>query len=216
MFFDGSDVGLNDVDVDAFYIVDADTLLISIDVDTTIGSLVVDDQDILEFTATTPFGEVTAGSFSMYFDGSDVGLDNNNEDIVALDLRDGKLLIATRGNIVVPGVSGRDEDILAFTPTSLGENTAGAWAMYFDGSDVGLSTGGEDIDALSIDTSGKIYISTVDAFSVTNISGNDEDIFFCTPASLGDNTTCTFSPTLFFDGSSWGLDADDVDGITLP
>ena len=46
---------------------------------------------------------------------------------------------------------GKDEDVLAFTPTSLGDVTSGSWAMYFDGSDVGLAeTSGEDVDALDV------------------------------------------------------------------
>ena len=40
----------------------------------------------------------------------------------------------------VTGVSGADEDLLAFTPRTLGATTSGSFSLYFDGSDVGLST----------------------------------------------------------------------------
>jgi hypothetical protein len=37
----------------------------------------------------------------------------------------------------------------------------------------------------------------------------------CMPTSLGANTACTFSSDLYFDGSTWGLAANDVDAINL-
>jgi sugar lactone lactonase YvrE len=218
MFFDGSDVGVGGLDLDAFYVVDALTILMSFNNAAIIGSLgTVADSDIVRFDATS-LGATTAGRFSMYFDGLDVGLDTSSEDIDAIELlADGRLLVSTLGNISVPGVSGKDEDLLAFTPTSLGENTSGSWAMYFDGSDVGLATtSDEDIDGVSIAANGDIYLTTLGNFAVTGVSGADEDVFICSPVSLGAITTCTFSPTLFFDGSLWGLDANDLDAIDLP
>ena len=89
--------------------------------------------------------------------------------------------------------------------------------MYFDGSDVGLlDRTGEDIDALDVAANGNIYLSTMGDFAVTGVSGFDEDIFVCVPTSLGANTACTFSSTLYFDGSTWALSANDIDGFQLP
>jgi len=116
----------------------------------------------------------------------------------------------------VTGVSGQDEDLLAFTPTSLGPTTAGTWAMYFDGCDVGLSSSSdEDVDAVAVDATGKIYLSTIGNFSVTGRSGADEDVFVFTPTSLGGTTAGTYSSTLFFDGSVYGVTGD-IFGIDLP
>jgi hypothetical protein len=126
------------------------------------------------------------------------------------------LLISTTGNPAVPGASGQDKDLLAFTPATLGANTSGSWAMHFDGSDVGLSTSGEDVDGVAVAANGGIYLTTLGNFAVTGVSGADEDVFVCTPTSLGDNTACTYSGALAFDGSAWGLGANDVDGIALP
>ena len=106
----------------------------------------------MRFDATS-LGSTTSGTFSMYFDGSDVGFDTTAEKIDSVSLLpDGRVLISTTGNPVVAGVTGaKDEDVLAFTPTSLGNITSGSWAMYFDGSDVGLAeTSGEDVDALDV------------------------------------------------------------------
>jgi hypothetical protein len=92
-----------------------------------------------------------------------------------------------------------------------------AWAMSFDGSDVGLAdSGNEDVDALAVHSNGDIYLSTAVDFSVTGISGFDEDVFICIPTSLGSVTSCNYSTSLYFDGSVYGLDANDVDGIDLP
>jgi hypothetical protein len=216
LLFDGSDVGVASPDLFAFSIVDDDTILMSFSAAVTLQGIAVAPQDIVKFDATS-LGSNTAGTFSMYFDGSDVELSATAEKIDSLALlTDGRLLISTTGNPAVSTLTGlADEDLLAFTPVTLGTNTSGTWALYFDGSDVGLSTTtGEDIDALDVN-GGKIYLSTVGDFAVTGISGANEDVFVCTPTSLGSTTACDYSPTLYFDGSSVGLAANDVDAINL-
>jgi hypothetical protein len=154
----------------------------------------------------------------MYLNGIDVGLDVAAENIDSVTrLVDGRILISTTGNPTVSGVTGgRDEDILAFTPTALGADTSGTWLMYFDGSDVGLAdTSGEDVDALDVTANGNIYLSTLNSFAVTGVSGTDEDVFVCVPTSLGNTTACNYLPTLFFDGSAFGLSGNDVDAIHI-
>ena len=214
LYFDGSDVGIGAVDLDAFYTVDADTILMSSDGAITINGLAIDDSDIVEFTATS-LGSNTSGSLSMYFDGSDVQLTANNEDVDAFDvLPDGRLIVSTIGDPSVNGVSGvRDEDLLIFTPGSLGANTSGTWAMYFDGSDVGL---GNDIDAVDVAPDGNVYLSTEANVTLGGVARADEDVTICKLTSLGATTACTFSSTLFFDGSVWGLATNDVDAFSLP
>src|SRR6185436_8449149 len=215
LFFDGSDVGVASPDLFAFSLLDADSILMSFSTAVTVGGLAITPQDIVRFDATS-LGTVTAGTFSMYLDGSDVGLDVSGDSIDSVSLLpDGRILISTTGNPAVPGVSGKDEDVLAFTPTSLGDITNGTWAMYFDGSDVGLGdTSGEDVDALDV-IGTNIYLSTQDNFSVTGVSGADEDVFICAATSLGDVTSCNYSPNLYFDGSTWGLSANDVDAFNF-
>ena len=222
MYFDASDVGIltSGQSMNSFHIVDADTILISFTDPITLGTQAVEPVDIVQFDATS-LGDTTAGTFSMYFDGSDVGLEDAiNEEIDALDvLPDGRLLISTLANSTLPGLNGADEDLLAFTPTALGENTSGTWAMYFDGSKagVGLGNSAEDIDALDVAANGDIYLSAADGFAVSGISGNDEDVFVCTPAFVGGAVdSCTYTSVLYFDGSAWGLDANDMEAINLP
>jgi hypothetical protein len=182
----------------------------------TVNGIAVTPRDILRFEATS-LGIDTAGTFFMYLNGIDVELNVAAENIDSLTvLSDGRILISTTGNPAVTGVTGgRDEDILAFTPTMLGPETSGTWALYFDGSDVGLDASSEDVDALDVTASGDIYLSTLGDFAVTGISGFDEDVFMCMPTSLGSTTACSYSPALFFDGSVWGLAGSDVDAIHI-
>lgn len=212
LLFDGSDVGVSG-DLDAVLVEDGTHLLVSLDSDTSLPGIgAVDDSDVLRFTATT-LGATTAGTWTMVFDGSDVGLSSSGEDVDAFDrLPDGRLLISTTSSVSVTGLSGSfaDEDLLAFTPTALGPATTGTWAVYFDGSDVGL--GEEDIDALGVLADGSLHLSTVDAFAVPGLSGADEDVFTCQPTQLGPTTACTYPTGLVLDGSTVGLASNDIDG----
>ncbi|MEO5888088.1 MAG: M4 family metallopeptidase, partial [Anaerolineales bacterium] len=195
LFFDGSDVGVGGSDLFGFSFLDADSLLLSFSTALTVNGISVTPRDVLRFDATS-LGSNTAGTFSMYLNGIDVGLDVAAENIDSVSLLpDGSVLISTTGNPIVAGVSGaKDEDVLAFTPASLGDATSGTWAIYFDGSDVGLSeTSAEDVDALDVTSNGEIYLSTLGDFSVIGVSGADEDVFVCEPASLGDVTACNYS-----------------------
>jgi hypothetical protein len=215
MYFDGSDVGITG-DVDAFSILFDGTLLLSLDADSTVSGLgTVDDSDIIRFTSTS-LGSNTSGTFTMYFDGSDVGLSASGEDVDAFGFTpDGRLVVSTVDAFSVPGVSGSDEDLVAFTPSTLGASTSGTWSLYFDGSDVGLNnSASEEINAVWIDPSnGRIYLSTLGNFSVTGLSGNGSDVFTCTPGSLGSVTTCTYAS--YWLGASNGFAGEIVDALEI-
>jgi hypothetical protein len=182
--------------------------------DATVDGVTVQDHDIVEFSASS-LGENTAGSFSLYFDGEDVGLTAVGDDIDALAvLSDGRILISTGGTPSITGlVDPKDEDVLAFTPTSLSAATSGTWAMYFDGSDTDVTNvSGPDVNGVSVAANGDIFLTTDNTVVVGGVNSDDEDVAYCTPASLGTNTVCTFAPTLYFDGSVWGLGNNDIDG----
>lgn len=218
MIFDGSDVGVGGTDIDAFALLSGGSMLMSFNSAISVSGLgTVDDSDIVKFIPTS-VGSDTAGSFEWYFDGSDVGLTRNGEDIDALGFApDGKLVISTIGGFKVSGVSGADEDLLVFTATQLGANTSGDWAMYFDGSDVGLGdSSNEDVYGTWIDgTTGQIYLTTRGDFAVNGISGDGADIFICTPGSLGNATSCAFGPGLYWDGSTEGFAGEVIDGFLI-
>ena len=218
MYFDGSDVGLTSSshDIDAFEIMSDGSILFSMVGAASLSGIgTVDDSDIARFVPTS-LGSATAGTFSLYFDGSDVGLSTNNEDVDAFDvLADGRIVFSTLGSLSVPGVSASDTDLVAFTPTALGATTNGSWSFYFDGSDVGLSDGtSEDINGVWVDDStGDIYLSTAGTFNVAGAAGDASDIFVCTPGTLGTTTSCTFN--LYWDGSANGFSGQVTDGISL-
>jgi hypothetical protein len=215
LYFDGSDVGLTAFRLDAFTVLSPSEVLMSF---TGAGSIpdisgTVDDSDIVRFTGT--LGSQTSGAFDLYFDASDVWLTRDGEDVDAVErLPNGHLLISTAAGFNVNGLTGYDEDIVEFTPTSLGPSTAGTWALYFRGREVALDRSSEDVDALAV-TEGDIYLSTTGDFNLDGFSGADEDVFVCNSPTTGTDTSCSFF-TLFFDGSDYGLGDNDLFAIDLP
>jgi hypothetical protein len=168
----------------------------------------VQNEDIVAYDLNT-------GTWSLIFDGSDVGLGSFAINGMAV-LPDGDFLLSFTAAGTIGGISTDDSDILRFTPTSLGANTAGTYSMYFDGSDVGLTTNNEDIDGITLDSTGALVISTIGAMSANGASGADTDLFRFAATSLGTNTAGTFS--VYFDGSDVGLSdggSEDVDGVGL-
>jgi len=70
--------------------------------------------------------------------------------------------------------------------------------MYLDGSDVQLTRGGEDIDAIAFAANGDLVISTLGS-SRTPIKAKDDDLLQLKNGSFGDNTSGTWE--IYFDGS---------------
>lgn len=160
---------------------------------------VVDDSDIVLIRGSGvwiehPPSSEAAPTIHFYFDGSDVGLDTDPEDVDALAvLPDGRLLLSTIGASGVPGLAWDDVDVVAFSPVSLGAKTAGAFSLYFDGSLVGLTpNSSEDVDALSVTPEGHLLISTLGSYSVTNLSGTSQDVVRFIPTGLGAQTAGGF------------------------
>jgi len=179
----------------------AATLYFSVGTAQTLSGVSVTPQDIVAFDGS---------SFSLLLDGGDVGLDITGESIDAFArLPNGHLLVSTKGSFAVPGLSGKDEDVIELTPGLLGATTTGTWSMYFDGGNFGLDTSGEDVDAVELLSNGHLLISTRDLVSVTGVSGEDKDVLEFTP---GANTWA-----MYFDGSDVGLttSGEDVDGVAL-
>jgi hypothetical protein len=155
----------------------------------------------------------------MIFDGSDVGWTKGIGDFEFLP--DGSLLLTTNTRFAVGAGAARFtlevQDIARFTPTSLGANTAGSFALYFDGSDVQLTTASEAIDALARKPDGTLLISTASKATVNSgsasLTAQDEDLMAILPTSLGNNTAGTWSLTNGFDGSLLtGMAAENVSG----
>lgn len=177
------------------------------------GGLSFADEDIIVYDKTT-------GTWSMYFDGSDVGLGGTEIDIDAFDIRpDGSILFSiTTDGLSLPGIGAIDDsDIIRFIPASLGENTSGSFEWFFDGSDVELTSSSEDIDAIGFTPEGKLLVSTTGNPSVTGVSTPaDEDLLVFTATTFGADTSGSWAA--YFDGSDVGLNqssSEDVNGAWI-
>jgi PKD repeat protein len=220
MHFDGSDVGIGGTDINAFTIRADGSILMSFNSTSTSvpgltggpNGLAVEDSDVVLFTPSQ-LGSSTSGSFSFYFDGSDVGLTSNGEDIDGIhENADGSLSISTLGANSASGLAkGKDEDVITISLTSTGSNTAGSWSFTFDGSDVGFGTSSsEDLSAISFD-GGDLLFSTQGNFSASGASGADED---AGRFSGNFGTATSGSVVLELDLSTLGIDtSEDIDGI---
>ncbi len=205
--------------IDALVVVDSDTFYMSFSTNggTTVPAPVgtAQDEDIVKYDA---------GVWSLYFDGSDVGLGtNNDEDVDAFEiLADGSVVVSTTGDPVPSGPAitptPADEDLLRCVGSFGPATTCTSWTMYFEGSDILLTGASEDVDGTAvqvIDTTPHVLLSTVGAFSVTGgFSGGGDDVWVCIAATTGAGTTCPGGFFLYYDGS--GLAAHSLDAFDLP
>ncbi len=210
VWFDGSDVGLARVDLDAFHVIDDQTIVFSVDraIDLP-GAGFVEDHDLVSFAATS-LGDNTRGTFSLLFDGSDVGLAGNRADIDAIEVvSETELLLSMRGTIRLGPLVGRDEDVLRFVATSLGEATSGTWDLAIDGSAHGLTAASEDLDAMSM-VDEVWYLSTIGTIDAGGVGGADHDVIGC---DLSPSEACDFEIEL--PGADLGVSRSDIDGLHL-
>lgn len=183
--------------VDGLVVVDATHFYLSFDgTNTNVPTLGnVQDEDIVFYNN---------GIWSVYFDGTAVGLTNNNLDIDAFDFVGTTLYFSTAGNTTPPGAGGAadDADIYRW-------NGGSSYTRIFDASTVGLP-GGANVDALVVVDETHFYLS----FNGTNTNvpslGNvqDEDIVFRNGGAW----------SLYFDGTARGLTNNnhDLDAFDLP
>lgn len=191
-----------------------------------VASLSFQDEDIVAYDSKSE-------CWSMYFDGSDVGLNISGVDIdgFAFADNDDSIFLSFTSAVTLPvkdpgtGITADTVieafDIVRFIPTALGANTQGGYEMYFDGSDVGLNVADENIDAIDFSADGKLIISTTGSFSVPGlsaaVSGHDEDLIILNSSGFGSETGGTWE--IYFDGSDVGLydggNAEDINGAMV-
>jgi hypothetical protein len=177
----------------------------------------VQDEDIVLYDQTT-------NTWTMFFDGSDVGLsDNNGEDVDAFEiLSQGggssiSVLISTVGNPEVGVAGDADEDLLRCDGTS-GANTSCDWSLYFDASDIGLGGSNDrDIEGASV-VGADLYFTTI---GVNGLGGDDgSDVMLCAghatlPGGNAGVTSGCSDLSVYFDGSANGV-TDRLDAIDRP
>lgn len=163
--------------------------------------------------------------WSLVFDASDMGI---TQDVTAAEfLPNGTLLLTLGGMQTVAGLGKvTASDIIRFVPNSYGlgySTTSGVFQWYLDGSDVGLTTAGEKIDAISLSSTDPddfdLVVSLSGAGSVPRTGGGtvtvrDEDQIRLENAVYGAASAGTWA--MHLDGSTVpGLAAEDVRGATL-
>jgi plastocyanin len=212
-FFDASANGVDSkADVDALKVVDSDTFYVSFGAATTLPVLgAVESQDVVKFDE---------GTWSMFLDGSAVGLDTKAENVDAFEILSAtQVAVSTSGDPNVPNISGeQDEDLLRCTSAGGFPTASCTWSYYLDGSDAGIGLGQEDVDgaAVAATTGQPAFVTTDGNFTVPGpLSGADEDVLRCAALTIGAGSNCTGGWTLFFDGSANGL-TDDLDAIDRP
>ena len=212
LYFDGSDVGVGNGDVDAFDLQADGSIVMSFEkpLRMTIAqqAVTIDDADLVRFTPTQ-LGPTTTGSFARFFTGATIGLTTVGENIDAVDVDTaGRLILSTGGTFTAGAVRGGDEDLFVVDANN---NVT----LLFDGSAVALTAGSEDLSAVWVDGS-DLYLATKGAFnvqgSVNSLSGSAQDIFVCQLLSSGANTDCRFAT--FFTGRAAGLTSL-IDGIHI-
>ncbi len=218
-YFDGSDVGLGGVDVDAFAFLPDGSLLLSVDrtMSNIAGQGRITDADLLRFVPTRT-GDETAGTLSLYLDGSDLGLESGSEDIDALAvLPDGRLLLSTLGSFRVGArphlLPGMAQDVLALSLTQTGEDSAGAWSLYLDASDVGLSGPPENVDGLWLTARNDIVLSVAGRANAGGLTFGPSDLARCAPTALGDASACAFD--LYWAGATANLANPNIDDVAI-
>jgi hypothetical protein len=222
---DGSDIGLAGTDIDAFEWVNPTTLLMSFDTPVTLSGIAerVEPADIVRFTPQR-LGPTTRGRFELFFDGSDVGLDEASENVDALALDgDGRLLISTSGVARVPGpngavISAGDADVLLFASESLGESTQGEWQVFFRGAPSLIGDNpGEGLRALWFPPDGGFVLSTGGDFVLSEALprpfGDGAEAFRCDLFELDGVQTC--APFPFLDGAAKGLLGESIDAFSV-
>ena len=151
-----------------------------------------------------------AGKWRLVFDGSDVGITGDVTAIERLD--DGSILMSFGSPQSVPNLGKvMPQDIVRFWPTSLGSTTDGWFEWYLDGSDVGLTTSGEKIDAIQMKPyaydPNPLAISLTGSGTVPRASGGtlkvkDEDMLNFVVTQIGVDSQ-----------GAWRMD---LDGSTIP
>lgn len=143
----------------------------------TVGGVAYNDEDVMRFSPNT------GQKWAKHFDGTDAGL-TAAADIDAYDYRWNSNTFTSfhylsfDRPVAVPGMGTVDDsDIVLYTQSLLGNS----WTLYFDGSQIGLTTDAEDIDSFYVNVVGDILFSTAGNFSVPNpggteYAGQDEDL----------------------------------------
>lgn len=159
------------------------------------GNIPYDAEDILAY-------DTRSNTWSLLFDGSDVGLSGKGVDALSFTTCPGTLL----------SLNGQyhdiyNHDVAQFLPYSFGSSTSGDLELYEDNPPE-LSTSSENIDGMGFSSDSKQLLSTSGVASVTPYQFQAEDVFLYDPDGFA-----PYSP--YLDGSAVGLTTsnENVNGL---
>ncbi|MEM9378311.1 MAG: PQQ-dependent sugar dehydrogenase [Planctomycetota bacterium] len=158
--------------------------------------------------------DLQAGTWSIFLDGSSVGLTESIEGFHVL--RTGQVLLSLRGQQAIAGLIGGPSGDLV-EPFDVVRYDAGNGRIYFhlDGSDLFfLRRPGNGIDGIAQLADGRVIVSTATRSTIAGLNVRDEDAAAYI-GSYGAASRGLFS--LAFDGSAVGLGQprEDVDGLCV-
>jgi hypothetical protein len=135
--------------------------------------------------------------WSLYFDGSDVGLANYNLSAFELLADDSILMTFAPRTLTLPGLGQiTHNDVVRFIPKNVGNVTRGRFELFLNGFDVGLNANAEAIDALAITPDGRLAVSTSGRFHVPGVNGElagvGQDVITLSLGQSGDLSGATW------------------------
>lgn len=173
----------------------------------------VENRDIVSYNPAT-------GDWAMVLDGSDAAFNLVRSDGVTMAnidalhvFADGRMLMSFDTPTIVPGVGGTgivdDSDLVMFDPSLASNN----FSIAYTGTQLQLTSGAEDINALSVDVNGDLQVSTIGDVVIGGITiARDEDVMRFSQA--------TRTWDVMFDGSDlntgFNHGAADIDALTHP
>lgn len=154
-------------------------------------------------------------TWSMHFDASDMGLRGN---LVAFSGEEFMMLTYATAQTLPDVGKVRPQDVLEFYSYSLGEDTTGFVQIRMAGSDVGLTTTAESIDALGgFMFDYKVYLSTKGnarlPINVGVLTAQRDDVIFIDGNTSGEITGGDWG--VYLDGSQMGLNGANLIALSV-
>jgi hypothetical protein len=204
MFLDASDLGMKRIEEIAI-VPEVDGIMLSFRNNQNTAFGPVSANNVYDLYTYDIGWDTAAFELNKLLDGADVGLTGPRERIDGVMTTPwNTLAVSVNGNGNVPGVGGfADEDIIELTNATLGEDSAGDWAMLFDTSD----TGAGPIDTHGIWMNNYYYDVHTIFDNVSDFGWGKGSTAVCWPFSLGWDTNCWFYNQVFY-APSYGMPAN--------
>ncbi|HBE69261.1 MAG TPA: hypothetical protein DDW52_14020, partial [Planctomycetaceae bacterium] len=196
LLLDSSDFGIN-ADVQALSIVET-AMTVGGQILNVGDLLIANDQEDVTHVEVTSTGTNSNATTSLFLDASDLGINTGNRTVgIHLvsratrvgdsTLAAGSLLMTQTGTDDFGGLTGiQPQDVVVWTISASGANSAGTAAAWMDGSDIGLDTSDEEIHSVAIYATESAEVNrwatavddsfnTTPAGTTVNVLANDND-----------------------------------------